>query len=352
MQSIQTEVNERNNAHPLPDEAWLALRQEEVLDPHIPVIDVHHHVWDRPNNRYLFDAFLKDVNCGHEVQATVHLECGAVYRADGPTELKPVGETEFIKGIAAMFDSGKYGPARGCAGMVGFADLLLGDRVQGVLDAHIAAAGGRFRGIRNIAAWHADQDFVRTITFYRAPEGMLLNETFQSGFRHLGPRKLSFETYLFHTQLGDVLGLARKFPDTTIILDFFGGPLKVGPYLGQDERVFDEWRAGIRKLAACPNVYMKMGGLTIRTAGLHFVDRDVPPSSEELAKPWQAYVDASIEAFGVDRCMFGTNFPVEKPNCSARVCWNSLKRLAAACTDSEKSALFTGTARKVYRLDH
>lgn len=351
MKSIQTEATASNNAHVRPNEEWLALRQEEVLDPQIPVIDSHHHIWDRPNNRYLLDAFRHDLQCGHEMLATVHLECGAMYRAKGPREMKPVGETEFITGIAAMFASGNYGPTHACAAMVGFADLLMGDSIKPVLEAHVAAGGGRFRGIRNISAWHSDETFVRTITIVRAPERMLEDQAFQSGFRHLAPLGLSFETYLFHTQLADVYALATKFPATTIVLDFFGGPLKIGPYAGRDDEVFADWRKGIQKLAACPNVFLKLGGLTIHTSGLNFKNREFPPSSKDLAKPWQAHFDVSLEAFGAERCLFGSNFPVEKQTCSARVCWNSLKRLAASCSDSEKKALFAGTARTVYRLE-
>jgi L-fuconolactonase len=351
MKSIQTEATASNSAHRRPNEAWLSLAQEDVLEPQLAVIDSHHHLWDRPGNRYLLQEFLDDLACGHDVQATVHAECGAMYRAKGPREFKPVGETEFINGMAAIFASGNYGATRACAGIVGFADLLLGDPVKGVLEAHIAAGGGRFRGVRNIAAWHADETFVRTITIVRAPERMLQDETFQAGFRHLAPLGLLFETYLFHTQLDDVYALARKFEDTRIVLNFFGGPIKIGPYQGRDEEVFAQWHAGIRKLAACPNVYMKMGGLTVHTSGLNYRDAKTPPSSEQLARPWHAYVDASIAAFGADRCFFGTNFPVEKQSCSARVCWNSLKRLAASCTPEEKVALFTGTAAKLYRLE-
>ena len=350
MKSIQTEANARNNAHPPPDLAWLALRQEEVIEPDLPIVDSHHHIWDRPNNRYLLEEFSKDLSCGHRFEATVHLECGAMYRAGGAHEYKPVGETEFVNGMAAIFESGNYGDVRACAGLVGFADLLRGDSIKGVLEAHVAAGGGRFRGIRNIAAWHPDESFVRTITIVRAPGHMLQDDSFCEGFRHLAPLGLSFETYLFHTQLDDVVSLARRFEDTTIVLDFFGGPLKVGPYQGRDEEVFADWQAGIRKLAGCPNVYLKLGGMTVHTSGLVFHGRERPPSSQELAEPWRRYFEVSLEAFGPDRCMFGSNFPVEKRNCSARVCWNALKRMAASCSDSEKRALFAGTARKAYRL--
>jgi len=350
VKSIQADVIDVHNPHPTVNEGWLALRQEDVLDPQIPVIDAHLHLWDRPNNRYLLDELRKDLDCGHEVKATVFIECGSMYRATGPRELKPVGETEFVTGIAAMFGSGKYGPTRVCAGIVGFADLLLGDKVQPVLEAHIAAAGGRFRGIRNVACWYKDPAFVRDITFYQAPEGMLLDDTFQRGFRQLAPLKLSFETFVFHTQLGEVEALAQKFPETTIIVNHIGGPIKIGPYQGREEEVFADWHKGIKKLAAHPNVYMKIGGLTTRTSGLNFKNEKVPPSSADLAAPWQAYFDAALAAFGANRCIFESNFPVEKPSCSARVSWNSLKLLAAGCSESEKRALCYGSSTEAYRL--
>ncbi len=353
MRSIQADVIEVHNAHGAIDEAWLALRQEEPIDPHIPLVDAHFHIWDRPGNRYLHDELRRDLDsCGHLVEASVFMECGSMYRNHGPRELKPVGETEFATGISAMFASGKYGPTRVAAAIVGFADLLLGDAVQPVLEAHIAAAGGRFRGIRNVGAWDADTSFVRSITFYQPPENMLLDETFQRGVQRLAPLKLSFETYLFHTQLSDLYALASKFLQTTIILNHFGGPIKIGPYLGRDEEVFDEWHKNIRLLGTLPNVYMKFGGLTTKTSGLHFKDLPVPPSSEDLARPWQRHFDAVVEAFGVNRCMFESNFPVEKPSCSSRVSWNALKRLASGFSDDEKRRLCAGTAREAYRLTY
>jgi L-fuconolactonase len=323
------------------DQAWLSRRTEEILEPALPIIDPHHHLWEHPGStRYMMPDLLADLGSGHDVRATVFAECSAFYRADGPPELRPVGETEFVAAASAG--------TRACAGIFGHADLFLGEAVRPVLEAHIAAAGGRFRGIRYSCPWEAT-DTVRS-TGRRTWQGMLLDPKFRAGFATLAPLSLSFDSWLYHPQIVDLADLAGAFPDTTIILDHVGGPLGIGPYAGRRDAVFTEWRAAIRDLARRPNVNVKLGGLGMTIFGFGFHERETPPGSPDLAETWRPYMETCIEAFGPQRCMFESNFPVDKVSCSYAVLWNAFKRLATGATPDEKAALFAGTAARVYRL--
>ncbi|HVH75588.1 MAG TPA: amidohydrolase family protein [Stellaceae bacterium] len=328
---------------------WLARHQEEIIEPDLPIVDPHHHLWDRPGNRYLFAELLEDVGSGHNIRATMFEECREMYRADGPQEWKSLGETEFVNGIAAMSASGKYGAARCCAGIIGNVDLRIGARARDILAKHVEVTGGRFKGIRNGATWHADERLA--IYCSGAPEGMYRQANFREGFTALGPLGLAFDAWIFHTQLSDVVDLARAFPQTTIVLNHVGGPLAIGPYADKREEGFAEWRRLIREVAACPNTCVKLGGLGMKLAGCTFFENDNPPSSQDLERAWRPYIETSIEAFGPGRSMFESNFPVDKGMCSYPVMWNAFKRLAAGASAAEKAALFAGAAMKAYRLE-
>lgn len=331
---------------------WLASTVEEALEPGLPICDPHHHLWDhvttRVTPRYLLDEILEDVGAGHNVVSTVFIECGAMFKREGPEALRPVGETEFVNGIAAMSASGLYGKTRVAAGIVGTASLKLGDAVADVLDAQIAAGGGRFRGIRLGAAWDADERVGSHRT--RPGAGLLLRDDFRAGFAHLAPRGLTFEAWCYHPQIPDVTALARAFPGTTIVLDHFGGPLGIGPYAGKAEDVYAHWRRTISDLATCPNVVVKLGGINMEINGFGWHERSRPPSSQELADATRRYYELTIEKFGVDRCMFESNFPVDKVSCSYTVLWNSFKRLTSGYSAAEKAKLFHDTAGRVYRI--
>jgi L-fuconolactonase len=331
---------------------WLAQTIETPLEPERPICDPHHHLWDgqagRVASRYLLDEILADVGAGHNVVATVFIECGAMFKREGPEALRPVGETEFVNGIAAMSASGLYGPARVAAGIVGTADLRLGAAVGEVLDAQIAAGGGRFRGIRRAAAWDADPAVPAHRT--QPGPGLFLRDDFRAGFAQLAPRRLTFEAWCYHRQIPDVTALARAFPATAIILNHFGGPLGIGPYAGRADEVYALWRPSITELAACPNVVVKLGGINMEMNGFGWHQRSRPPGSEELAEATRRYYELTIEKFGVERCMFESNFPVDKASCSYTVLWNSFKRLTAKYSAAEKAALFHDTACRVYRL--
>ena len=328
---------------------WLDRRKEEILEPDLPIVDPHHHLWDRHDWRYLLDELLADTSSGHNIVATAFVQARAMLRASGPAEMRHVGETEFVNGVAAMSASGIYGKTRHCAGIVGHADLALGGRVEPVLAAHIRAGGDRFRGIRHITAWDADTS-VRNPA-YSPPPGLLSDKTFREGFAVLGRLELSFDAWLYHRQIDEVAGLARAFPETKIVLNHVGGPIGIGAYAGKHKEVLPGWAASIKALAACPNVYVKLGGLGMRLGGFGFHEQPEPPSSETLAATWRPYVETCIEAFGSSRCMFESNFPVDKGSYSYPVFWNACKVLAKGASDAEKADLFCGTARRFYRLD-
>jgi L-fuconolactonase len=330
------------------DPKWWAQRKEEILEPALEIVDPHHHLWDRKGHRYLLDQLLADTESGHNITHSVFIECGEMYRADGPAEMKPVGEIEFVNGTAAMSASGRYGKSRLCAAIVGHADLRLGDGVARVLEAQIAAGDGRFRGIRHSVVWDQSETFSRGRT--NSPKGQMADATWRARFARLAPLNLTFESWLYHPQLLELAELARAFPQTTIILNHVGGPLGIGPYKDKKDETFAQWKAGVAELGKCQNVVVKLGGLGMLFGMFDFHTRETPPSSEELARAYKPYIDTSIAAFGPDRGMFQSNFPPDGVSSSYAVLWNAFKQLAANFSADEKAKLFSGTAKRVYRL--
>ncbi|MDQ1079101.1 amidohydrolase [Pseudoroseomonas cervicalis] len=329
-------------------EDWLAQVREEILDPSLPIVDPHHHLWDRPGSRYLLDELLRDTGSGHDVRATVYVQARGMYRAGGPEDLRSLGETEFANGVAAQSASGLYGPIRACAGIVGMVDLMLGDAVAPLLEQHLRAGGDRFRGIRNQTAWHELPEINSNPVPPR--KGLLSEPAFLRGAGRLREYGLSLDVWAYHTQLDEVTALARALPDLPVILDHAGGPLGAGPYAGRRDEVFAEWSARMRHLAQCPNVTVKLGGLGMAVNGFGFEQQPLPPGSEQLAKAWRPYIEFCIETFGPTRCMFESNFPVDKGSYGYAVLWNAFKRLVSGASADEKSALFSATATRVYRL--
>ena len=319
---------------------------EDPLDPELPICDAHHHLWERGGGeRYLLADLIEDIGSGHNVVATVAVECRAMYRKVGPEAKRPVGETEFLESVATQAAATPGIAAAVASAIVGFADLSLGDDVAAVLEAHMAASPGRFRGIRHSTTWDGSGALRN-----EAPPGLLSASSFRRGVASLKPRSLSYDAWLYHPQLGELADLARAFPDVSIILNHMGAPLGVGPYAGKRVEVFQAWREGIRRVAACPNVTVKLGGLGSERSGFDWHARDVKPSSRELAAELGPYIEFCIESFGPDRCMFESNFPVEKRSNSYLVVWNAFKRITANCSKSERAALFHGTAMRIYRL--
>jgi predicted TIM-barrel fold metal-dependent hydrolase len=331
-----------------PREDWLAQTTEDIIDPKRPIVDPHHHLWDRGGLRYMIEEMSDDIASGHNIVATVYVDCRSMYRASGPEAFRPVGEVEFANGVAAMAASGGYGPALICAGIVSHVNLLLGDGAKPVLEAEITAGQGRFRGIRHSSAYDADPDIAHM--YATRPQGLLLDSTFRKGFACLAPLDLSFDAWLFHPQLSEFVDLARAFPDTRIVLDHCGGPVGLGRFAGRREQTFAVWKASILEAAKCPNVVVKLGGLAMRLLGFDFHERAMPPSSEEAAAAWRPYIETCIEAFGPARCMFESNFPPDKGQCSYQVIFNAFKRIAAQYSEAEKTALFSKTAADFYRL--
>lgn len=342
---------------------------EAIIDPDLPIIDPHHHLWDwsgrvpllpteethpfeailKQSPRYLLDELLTDTGSGHNIIGTVYVQCGAFYRADGPEAMKPVGETEFVNGVAAMAASGTYGPTRACAGIVGHVDLGLGDGVADVLDAHIAAGGGRFRGIRHMMAHDADSAVLGPLA-HAAPNLCGAPEV-HAALRHFAARHLSLDIWVVEPQLPEVVGLADAFPDVPMVIDHVGTPVGLGVYAGKREDRFAGWRASMAKLAERPNVHIKLGGLGMPFPGFANMGPAIRPSSEALAAAWSPYIESCIELFGADRCMFESNFPVDRWGADYPTLWNAFKRIASGASPAEKAQLFAGTAARFYRLE-
>ena len=337
---------------PYGDNDWLALTTEETLEPELPICDAHHHFWDYrmdrvPYHRYLLHELAADINSGHNVRATVFLEARAMYRQTGPEELRPVGEVEFVQGLAAASASGLYGPGQAAAAIVGHANLNLGGDVARVLDALQAASPNRFRGIRHNTSWDPHPE-VESRSF----EGQLQSADFRAGAQVLAQRGLAYDNVVYFPQLGELADFARAVPDLTIVSNHIGGLMRVGPYANRDSEVMPAWRDGIAKLAECPNVVMKLGGVGQPRYGFDWHLRDKPIGSEELAEAMAPLMNYCIEQFGPERCLFESNFPPDKVSYSYHVMYNAFKRMTAAYSASERAAMFHDNAARVYRIGY
>jgi predicted TIM-barrel fold metal-dependent hydrolase len=329
-------------------QAWLDQVVEDVIDPDRRIIDPHHHLWQRPGfGSYMLDDLWADTGSGHRVEQTVFVECRFKWRADGPEALRPVGETEAIAEIAQASARGGAGRAV-IAGIVAHADLRLGEAVVDVLEAHRSAAHGLLRGIRHSGA-HDPQPEALSIPG-RAPAGLYAQDDFRRGLRVLGEQGLTYDTWHYHFQNREFAELARAVPETTLILDHFGTPLGVGRFAGKRAEIFAQWKLDIAEIAACPNVMAKLGGLAMPDNGWGWDKRDRPASSDELVAAQRDYYLHAIDCFGPERCMFESNFPVDKRSISYRVLWNALKKIARGFTEAEKHAMFYANAQRIYRL--
>jgi L-fuconolactonase len=329
---------------------WLALTPEPTLEPELPICDAHHHLWDfRPEpvhyQRYLLQDLAEDLNSGHNVRATVCIEVKTHYRPDGPEEMRPVGEVEFFDRLATESAGGKYGPTRVAAAIIGYADLKRGERVAPVLEAMQAASPERFRGIRHATGWDPSPALVN-----RDIQGVLSSDQYRAGARVLAAMGLCLENSLYHPQLPELAAFARAVPDLTIILNHIGGLVRIGPYANRDDEVLPAWRRGIAAVAACPNVILKLGGVGQVRFGFDWHLRARPIGSAELAAALAPLMHYCIEQFGPDRCMFESNFPVDKISYSYNVVYNAFKRLSKGYSAAERAALFHDTAARVYRI--
>ncbi|HIM80895.1 MAG TPA: amidohydrolase [Dehalococcoidia bacterium] len=331
---------------------WHALTQESSLEPDLPICDPHHHFWDFraariPYQRYLLHELAADITSGHNVRSTVFVEARSMYRADGPEEMRPVGEVEFVQGLAAASANGLYGPGRAAATIIGHANLNLGDQVEPVLQALQAASPNRFRGIRHSVTWDAE---VANTAAHNA-QGQLGADNFRAGARLLAKMGLSLEGWLYFRQLTELADFAKAVPDLTIILNHVGGLIREGIYANRDDEILPIWRSGIAAVAACPNVVIKLGGMGMPANGFDWHTRTQPIGSEELAESMAPFMNYCIEQFGPERCMFESNFPVDKVSFSYNIMYNAFKRLSKDYSATERAAMFHDTAARVYKID-
>ncbi|WCM95321.1 amidohydrolase family protein [Acidovorax sp. NCPPB 2350] len=333
-----------SNYLPVRDD-WLALAQEPVLEPELPIVDAHHHFYDRPGWVYLAEDYAADAGSGHDVRASVYMQALTRYRAHGPEALKPVGETEFV---VRTTEPGSAGGPRVALGIVGHGDLRLGDGIRAVLEAHLEAGRGRFRGVRHLTTWDADPTLTNPLS--AVPAGLLRDGAYRAGVAHVAALGLSFDAWLFFTQLPELLDLAKSFPRMPVVINHCGGVVRIGPYASRRAEAFAAWKRSMQELAALPNVFVKLGGLGMRINGFGFEDGERPPSSRHLADTWRPWMETCIEAFGAHRCMFESNFPVDKGSYSYRTLWNAFKAMTSAASPGERQALFAGTATRVYGL--
>ena len=326
---------------------WLALRTEAALEADLPIIDAHHHLWEFPDKRYRARDLLDDLASGHNVRATVFVECKTHYDSDGPAQTASAGEMRFA--LAEAREAEALGASvRVGAALVGNVDLVRGAAAGLALDNLIDASEGRLRSIRNIAVWHPDPNVRPSAA--TPPPGLLLEPSFQAGFAQLARRQLAFDAWLIHTQLPELCQLADAFGDTPIVLNHVGGPLALGPYRGRRDDVFAAWRDGIAKLSRYSNVHVKLGGFGMPLFGFDFEKPALPPDSQTVAEAIRPYVETCIEAFGASRCMFESNFPVDKGCFGYGIAWNAYKRVTASLPPSDRASLFHDTAARYYRI--
>ena len=341
-----------SNVYKIP--GWIDRVQEEILEPDLPIIDPHHHLWHGPeqkesdNNpyRYLLEDLWNDTGSGHNIKKTVFIDCGQEYYNDGPDAFKPVGETEFVVEIAKQAQSN---PANAqISGIIGHVDMMLGDSSREVLEAHNEKGEGLFRGIRHSGGWDADEA-VRN-AHSEPTQHIYFEDKFQRGLEQLVDLNMVFDTWHYHNQIKDLTILAKALPSLQIVHDHFGGPLGIGPYEGRQKDIFGQWKDDILELSECPNVYSKLGGLAMPVNGWDWHKNDSPASSDELVEAHKEYYSHTISAFGVKRCMFESNFPVDKQSISYHVLWNAFKKMSLGFNDDEKNYLFYKTAKDFYSL--
>jgi len=328
---------------------WHKLVDEEVIDPERPIIDPHHHLWrDKDVGKYELENLWRDTASGHNIIGTVFIECGADYRKDGPEPMRPVGETEYVAAAAATSQENTAPGNPPILGIVSHANLQLGAAVNDVIEANRDAANGLLRGIRHSVAYYPDPPAVERYT--GRIRHLLMDDDFRKGFAQLAPAGMSFDAWLTHEQITELTDIACAFPETTIVFDHFGGPMGIGPYAGKQAEIFPQWQQDVAELAACENVVAKIGGLAMMINGWGWDERDTPATSDEIVAAHEAYYLHTIDHFGPDRCMFESNFPVDKVSVSYRVLWNAFKKIASRFDDDEKDAMFRGNAERIYRL--
>ena len=331
---------------------WLALTTEQTLEPDIPICDPHHHFWvHRPEpvdyQRYLLPELAGDVGSGHNVRSTVFIEVRGEYRKDGPAEMKPVGEVEYVQTIADASAAGSHGPTKAAAAIIGHADLKLGKGVLPVLEAMEDASPNRFRGVRHSVGWDESPELVN-----REIKGALGTNEYRSGAKVLADMGLILENSLYFHQASELADFANALPELSIVLNHIGGLVRVGPYANRDNEVLPAWRKGIEEMAKCPNIVLKLGGVGQTRFAYGWDQLEKPIGSEKLAGELAPLMEHCIQQFGPDRCMFESNYPVDKISYSYNVLWNAFKRLSKGYSTTERAAMFHDTAARVYSITH
>lgn len=334
---------ETPTGNPVPRQEWLDLVDEQAEEPDLPIIDAHHHLWQTPYP-YLLPEFLNDLASGHSIRATVYAEAHVMHRWTGPEAMRPLGEVEFANGIAAMSASGAFGPVQVNAAILGHANLALGAEVAPVLEAMASVAPDRFRGIRH---YTARDEAVRL----GSPEGLMATPEYRAGFAVLQEMGLVYEAWVYHPQLPELIDLMEAHPGAHVVLNHIGGRIGIGPYSDRQPEVIASWQADMRRLARYPSLTVKIGGLGMALCGFGFHQQAAPPTSDQLAAAWEERVCTVIDIFGAERCMFESNFPVDKASCSYVALWNAFKKISARYGGVQRARLFFGTAKDVYRLE-
>lgn len=324
--------------------------REPALEPALPIVDPHHHLYGAATDsqHYRVEDLAQDLACGHRVIGTVYVEAfESGWHTGGPSSMRSVGEVEMIvdanAGSAPIADGG----CEVAAGIVSNVDLRLADELDAVLHAHLSAAQGRLRGVRQSAA---HDDGVVGNFIHNAPRHLLSDPRFLRGFACLERFGLSFDALVFHTQLAELVELADAFPQTSLVLNHVGTFIGVAAYRSRRAAHFAEWERGLRRLADRPNVTVKIGGMGMPIFGFGFEQSSAPATSHELAQAWRPFIDVTVEAFGTQRCMFEGNFPMDSQSCGYAELWNAFKVATRAWSHAERSALFYRTACRAYRL--
>jgi predicted TIM-barrel fold metal-dependent hydrolase len=328
---------------------WLAQVKEEIINPELPIIDPHHHLWNGDNQLagsfpYLIENLSEDTNSGHNIVGTIFMECAQGYYSGGEEKYKPVGETEFVMNL--IKNSEKLSKSTNIIGIIGFADLMLGHEVKNVLNRHLSKGEGLFRGIRHAAGWDKNNEIHNSHS--NPIENIYHNKSFMKGAEELINLNLTFDAWHYHHQINDLSIFAKKYPELTIIHDHFGGPLGVGPYEGKKEEIFKKWKDDISLLSESKNVYAKLGGLAMPVNGWNFHKQNKPASSDQILDMHHEYYLHTINCFGVERCMFESNFPVDRRSVSYHVLWNAFKKMVLGYSDEDKNKLFFKNAKDVY----
>ena len=345
-------MNTNKSPHLPVRQEWLNQLIEDPILPNIPIIDPHHHLWDVGFGRYYIEELLEDINSsGHNILSTVYIMSSSntkIYSKDGLEEFKPLTEIEFATSEGKRADLIPNNRVKVNASIVGSVDLTYGNKLKPVLEKAVNISEGRLKGIRMLLASHTDPRISSGAV--KSDLGLMLHPNFIDGAKCIQDANLSLDFWIYHTQLNEMEKIARALPDLTIILNHIGGPIHLGEYEGKQAATHREWRSAMMRLSRIPNINVKLGGLGMAVNGAKFHNSKFPPNSVQLSDVWKPWIYETIDMFGFDRCMFESNFPVDKGSCSYGALWNAFKILAKDMSDDEINKLFSKNAAKIYKI--